>query len=143
MVRRLVLVTLVALAGCGPLISVERLNSPTRPMTPRPPDDVELLTQKPSRPFVEVAMIRIEDSVYDATPGTLFEKIRVRGGKMGCDAIVIVGRDDGTELFDRSRKIPGYMASCLQYNEAAPRTEELGPAARLRLADRLAPSRVD
>jgi hypothetical protein len=107
----------LGLVACGPVVAIEPLNSPVRPMTPRAPEHVELLTQKPARPFVEVAMIRMQDSKYDASTGTLFEKIRARGAKMGCEAVVIVGRDDGTELFARDEPVVGYMASCLQYRE--------------------------
>jgi hypothetical protein len=114
---RMFAVLALALVGCGPVVGIESLNAPVRPMAPREPEHVELLTQKPARPFVEVAMIRIRESKYDATAGTLFEKIRARGAKMGCEAVVIVGRDDDTELFDRHEPVVGYMASCIQYRD--------------------------
>ena len=60
-------------------------------------------------------MLHISADSTDWTSGTLFEKLRAFGAKQGCDAIVIVGRADSTDILRPSKPTPGYMASCIQY----------------------------
>lgn len=84
-------------------------------MHAKPLRDVELITQKPDRRFVEVSMLHISSDRLDWSRGTLFQKLRAFGAKQGCDAVLIVGRSDSHELLDSSEASVGYMASCIQY----------------------------
>jgi hypothetical protein len=115
--KRLLLALLVlsTAGGCGPFVSAEPLNAPVRPMHAKPVRDVALVTQKPERRFVEVSMLHISADSLDWSKGTLFEKLRAFGAKQGCDAVLIVGRSDSTDLLDPSKPMTGYMASCIQY----------------------------
>jgi hypothetical protein len=113
--RSLFALFVLGAAGCGPFVSAEPLNAPVRPMHAKPVRDVALITQKPDRRFVEVAMLHISSDKLDLSKGTLFEKLRAFGAKRGCDAVLVVGRSDSHELLDSSQPSVGYMASCIQY----------------------------
>lgn len=106
------------LVGCGPAVLAEPLNPPVRSMVRRDPSEVSILTQKPDRPFVEVAAISVWDGSFDWSSGTLFQKLRRHAARMGCDAVVVVGRSDVPDLFDRSYQKEGYLATCIQYRDA-------------------------
>ncbi len=101
--------------GCGPAVLSEPLNAPVRPMPVRSASSVALLTQKPDRPFVEVSALRVWDGDFDFSSGTQFQKLRAFGGRLGCDAVVVVGRSDSRSLLDRKRTQEGYLATCIQY----------------------------
>jgi hypothetical protein len=88
-------------------------------MRAKSPESVELITQKPDRPFVEVSMLHVSADTLDWSSGTLFQKLRAFGAKKGCDAVVLVGRSDSREILDSSQTSRGYMASCIQYVDAA------------------------
>jgi hypothetical protein len=93
------------------------------------PQDASLLTQKPDRPFVEVAMLQVSADILDWSHGTLFEKLKAFGAKKGCDAVVIVGRSDAHDLLQPSKPTAGYMGSCIQYVDATAANE--GPLTEL------------
>lgn len=107
------------LVGCGPAVMSEQLNSPIRPMPSRPASSVALLTQKPDRKFIEVSALNVWDGDFGWSSGTLFEKLRAYGGRLGCDAVVVVGRSDSRSLLDRDRTQEGYLATCIQYIDNA------------------------
>lgn len=118
--RALPVVALVCFSACGPLVSSEPLNRPVRPMSSKDPSEVDLLTQPPSRPFVEVAALSIQASDWDWSSGTLFQKLRREGGRMGCDGVVVVSRSDGSEILRPSAPRQGWLATCVQYTDARP-----------------------
>ena len=88
-------------------------------MVAKDPSEVALLTQRPDRPFVEVSTLEILDASTDVTSGTLFSKLRASGARRGCDAVIVVGRSDGTPLFESGRR-EGYLASCIQFVDPMP-----------------------
>jgi hypothetical protein len=105
------------LVACGPMVSAERIGRPVRPMRPKAVEDVALVTQKPDYPFVEVALLRIQDSDYDWSHGTLLQKLRAHGAKLGCDAVIVLGTHRAGELFNRNANRTAHTASCIQYTD--------------------------
>ena len=76
---------LVSAIACGPSITMVPTNSAPRPMTKRPPADVEVFTTRlPKRPYVEVA-------VFGASKGKTedhIDALRERAADYGCDGLV-------------------------------------------------------
>jgi hypothetical protein len=56
----------------------------------------------------------------DDDPGSIIQEMREYAGTLGCDALVIVGDNNGTQVtgangWTTSHSLIGYRASCLVY----------------------------
>ena len=129
-----VCVTLLALGltGCVKVDYIP-LNASPRPMVPRDPEKVTVFqTQRPDRPYVEVATIEV---VSPSGPASAMERLRQEAGERGCDAIVLTGTKDSTTITATNRTITstensGYRAACIVFtDDAAP--PPVAPAAAL------------
>ncbi|HKE02181.1 MAG TPA: hypothetical protein VKE69_14280 [Planctomycetota bacterium] len=82
---------LAALAGCSSFypVQVTRLGEPLGP--PRGVEHVEIYSQSPPRPFVEVARLSTESANYDS-PGHAVERLRKVAAEQGADAIIVEDR---------------------------------------------------
>jgi len=90
MKRLFMSVMLIAGAGCIAQVEVEatELNPRPRQAYVRPAAQVEVYTiAPPSRPYVEVALLRASGPAEDDHYGPL----RREAGRLGCDAVVIAG----------------------------------------------------
>lgn len=135
---KLACLAVLALAGCGTSIKTTAINSPPRPMQPRPPETVELFTSgPPARQHVDVAIIEAEEqsSLSVSDTGDVVRSLREHGAEMGCDAVVVGGassRDPGVRDMEswinedpKGRK--GFYATCIVYT--APPAPVSAPAA--------------
>jgi hypothetical protein len=105
-------------ASCA-TVQVSELNRPTKAMTPRPAEDVELfLTKAPPTDYREVYLLRSEGANTDEA----LRLMREKAGELGCDGLVIAGKADrvvgtpntatgGTTVSTRE----GYVASCIVF----------------------------
>jgi hypothetical protein len=87
---------LFVLTGCGHSFSYSSLNTPSRPLTPREPANVQVLFgTTPSVPFVEVGLFEIEQQT-PLSPGTteMIGKLRERAAEIGCDAVLVTRETD-------------------------------------------------
>ena len=123
-------VTSLLLVGCGTTIQATPINPAPRPMTPRPPETVEMFTtSRPTRPYVDVALLEAEQSSGYSSHDTpeMFAALRERGARMGCDAIVLNGMsarstgDTGVEslVSDDPPDRKGIYATCVMYTSPA------------------------
>jgi len=120
--------TLLLAVGCGTSIQATAINPAPRPLSPRPPASVELLTSgAPQRSHVDVAFLEAEEASSFSTHGTpeMLAKLRERGAQMGCDAVVIGGlssRDPGIGdaeawIVEHPKGRKGIYATCIVYTE--------------------------
>lgn len=120
-----VFVSLLVLAstGCGTRVEYTPTNTPPRPLTPRAPESVEVITVSQStRPFVEVAILeaRQESGFSLDAPPEVIAKLRKEAGQRGCDAIVMTGSADevqGSTMrgTGSTETLKGYRATCIVY----------------------------
>ena len=81
---------IVLVAGCAS-VQVTPLNAPTRTLTPRAAEDVQIyMTRAPDQPYDEVYMIRSDAG--DSTQA--LKAMRKKAGELGCDGIIITGAAD-------------------------------------------------
>jgi len=122
-------VTSLLLVGCGTSVRATQINPAPRPMTARPPETVELFTtNRPTRPYVDVAFLEAEQSSSYSTHETpeILTELRVRGAQMGCDAIIFNGvssrepglTDSETFLNEKPRARKGIYATCVMYTSS-------------------------
>lgn len=112
--------------GCGSYATFLATNTPPRPMTPRTPESVELITAgPPQRPFVEVGTIDARQrSVYslDSSQDVLI-KVRQSAAEVGCDAVLVTGSNNDLVATSSSvganvKVLQGFHAACLMYKDA-------------------------
>jgi hypothetical protein len=127
------------LAGCGTTIHEMALNSPDHPMTPKDPGAVEVfMSQRPSRPYAEVAMLEAQQSSEYSTdaPEAVIVKLREYAAQKGCDGLVINGGDDTTVGNGSTyrgtgsmhvRTLKGYRATCIVYKTGDPGSDTSPP----------------
>jgi hypothetical protein len=91
------------------------------------PEDVAIfMTGRPSRPFVEVGMIEVQQKeLPPEKPPALFARMRAFAGTLGCDALAIFASNDG--IVDPGGKygastLKGYRGACIVYVDAPPPT---------------------
>ena len=110
------LLTGSALVGCGTRVDYTPLRAPTGAMTPRSPAEVEVfLTQKPSRPYVEVGLLeaRQESTMsLDGQSGIIAE-LREEAAEIGCDGLIVTG--DADEVTGHADKQGGYVTELKGY----------------------------
>lgn len=120
-----VIVSMLAFAvtGCGTRVEYTPTNTPPRPLAPRAPESVEVITvSQPTRPFVEVAILeaRQESGFSTDAPPDVVAKLRAEAGEHGCDAIVMTGSADevqGNAMHGTGSEVTlkGYRATCIVY----------------------------
>ena len=91
-------VALVAgpMCACGVGVSYTQLR-PSAELSPVPPSSVELFLSPPPRQYVELGMIEVQQEAYNSDQsGALIQDMRIRAGRAGCDALIIVGTNDAT-----------------------------------------------
>lgn len=82
-------------AGCAPAVSYVPTNQPLRPMSARPVNTVALYTSdRPSRPYKEVAVVKVEARTAWNETSELWSALRERAAEAGCDAVIVNGRAD-------------------------------------------------
>ncbi len=126
-VARLGLPALGLLLGLSACVKVDYipLNASPRPLTPRDPSKVEMFqTQRPARPYVEVATIEV---VSPQGAESAMEALRKEAGERGCEALVLTGTKDSTTVTATNRMVTssqnsGYRGTCIVFtdSEAAP-----------------------
>jgi len=104
------------------------LNDPPHAMVPRDPGQVQVFqTEKPTRPYAEVATI--EKQSGSTSPETIMEKMREEAGKRGCDGLILTGNNDATITtgsFNRrggsinTQELKGYRGMCIVYTGPEP-----------------------
>jgi hypothetical protein len=124
------------LGGCGTTINDLPLNAPPHMMTARSPESVEIfMTQRPSRPFTEVAMLEAQRaSAYSGDgPEAVMAKLREAAAQKGCDGIIMNGANDATVGSTTVNNgvgsgyvttLKGYRATCIVYTTSAPVAEQ-------------------
>jgi hypothetical protein len=111
--------------------SVQPTNPSPRPLSPRPVMSVEVFTvSRPSRPFVEVAIIKASGSSQgDASKGLVHE-MRSEAARVGCDGIVVNGGAETVAPHDgMGGTVLGYSSACIVYTDAPARPATPAPAA--------------
>ncbi len=105
---------LLGIAGCRPNVDVVMLASPRPAMAPRPASEVELITTgRPTRTFVEVAVIRAQGGRAQDHYGVL----RARAGELGCDALVL-GPDGESVHNEHGVTGESSHATCILWSDA-------------------------
>ncbi|CAN5916941.1 hypothetical protein BH11MYX4_BH11MYX4_60920 [soil metagenome] len=125
----------LGLTGCVKVDYIP-LNAAPRPMTPRDPDKVTVFqTQRPDRPYVEVATIEV---VSPNGPTSAMERLRQEAGERGCDALVLTGTKDSTTITATNRTVTstqnsGYRGTCIVFTDgdAPPPVAPAAPGASL------------
>lgn len=123
------------------------IHEPPHPLPPIPADQVEVfLATIPTRPFIEVAMLEVQEGRGRYTSSELFAGIRELAGRHGCEGLILIGDNDssgstssntastetsttpGTDKptttttttgTSRSWTDQGYRASCIAFDRAA------------------------
>jgi len=122
--RTLVFLLLLALAGCfrtEPTMSFVNSNIPHRPMIERRPDQVQLYASgPPKRSYVEVGMLQGQGGEYDS-PSQVLELMRKEAGRLGCEALIVIGADDSVEghsnkYFGSTTTYKGFHAVCIVFD---------------------------
>ena len=103
------------------------LNDPPHAMVPRDPGQVQVFqTEKPTRPYAEVATIETQSG--SVRPEEIMTKMREEAGKRGCDGLILTGTNDATETngsFGRrggsihTTELKGYRGMCIVYTGPA------------------------
>jgi hypothetical protein len=111
--------------------SVQPTNPSPRPLSPRAVMSVEVFTaSRPSRPFVEVAIIKASGSSQgDASKG-LVQEMRTEAARVGCDGIVVNGSAETVAPHDgMGGTVLGYSSACIVYTDTPARAPTPAPAA--------------
>jgi hypothetical protein len=110
---------LLAAAGCGTFVTATPLNPPPRPLTPRGFESIQVYSSAPpSRPYIDVALLEVEQTHDLNQQGTdlMIQRLREQAGTMGCDAVVIGGmRERGRETNAFDSGSTTLHATCIVY----------------------------
>jgi hypothetical protein len=132
---------MVFYAGCVPSsVETTPLNAAPRPLVARPARSVEIYASSPpTRPHVDVALLRADQSNHEADTQRLVQALAERAGELGCDALFISGAGqrpssspDLTILDPGSRLLFG---TCIAYLPQSPTVEPASPSAPPRAAN--------
>lgn len=119
--RTYLLLVLVA-AGCGTTMSQTQINPAPHAMAARPAASVEIISSgPPTRPHVDVALLQAQQEAYSLDNNAdMIAKLREQAARLGCDALVIKGPDNGSYGDrDNTWTLHGYFATCIAYTDAA------------------------
>jgi hypothetical protein len=110
--------------------SVQPTNPSPRPLSPRPVMSVEVFTaSRPSRPFVEVAIINARASSRGDAQRGLVQEMRSEAARVGCDGIVVNGSAETVAPNDGwGGTVLGYSSACIVYTDAPARPATPAPA---------------
>ena len=117
---------ILALGACayGAPVDTTPLNSAPRGLTARPPQSVEVYSSSPpSRPHVDVALLRVEEGGFSGTPGHLVQALLEKAAELGCDALYISGASERAGNPKLGILDPGtntLFGTCLAYLSATP-----------------------
>lgn len=122
--KRLLAILVLAVAACGPRISVTTLNPSPTPLVGRPAGAVEVYTSSiPTRPYIEVALLSASRGEADDH----LPALRERAGAIGCDALVFTqtARTSTATGFVNGRyatseSVSGSSATCVVWDQRAP-----------------------
>jgi hypothetical protein len=113
--------------ACGTYVTATPINPAPRPLTPRSPESVEVFASgPPSEPFVDIALLEVTQHEGLNRQGLDFmiERLRKRGGELGCDAVFIKGvaehKGDDRALAILDPDARQLFASCLVYTHQQP-----------------------
>jgi len=110
----------------GSFVETTPLNSAPHPLSPRPPDSVEVYTSSPPvRPHVDVALLRASRSNYESTATPVMVQLLLkRASALGCDALFVSESSERTgnpDIFDPgSRALSGTCIAYLPESPGAP-----------------------
>lgn len=121
------LLSSLAMTGCGTRVDYTPLRGPAGAMTPRSPSEVEVfLTQKPSRPYIEVGLLEARQESTMSLDGQsgIIEELREEAAEIGCDGLIVTGSaDEVTGHVDQHggyvTELKGYRAVCIVWAYAA------------------------
>lgn len=126
--RKLIATTLL-LAACGTTTQWVPTNPSPRPLAPRAPSTVEVWTTGvPNRPYTEVGLITARQASAYSTHQMpeIINALRAEAAKIGCDAVMLQGKDDSIVGSGSSFRgtgssstttLEGYWGACLVYLE--------------------------
>jgi hypothetical protein len=101
---------LLVVSGCGTFVTETRLNPTPRPLAPRAPESVEIFASSgPAHAHVDVALLVAKQNDGAGT-AAIVQSLREQAGAMGCDAVFILGMQDGGRLI---------QATCVVYTDGA------------------------
>ncbi len=97
MFRRAAAAMLLLACACAPSLAFVPTNSSPRALSPRPPGQVQVITEgTPDKPAVEVGIVSATSNQMNwisgevvSYPSELIEAIRDEAGRQGCDAVKI------------------------------------------------------
>lgn len=120
MVRQLfvVLVPFVFAACMAGGHSYTPLRDPPWPLTPRTGDKVAVLASRPSSPVIELGLLEVR-AATGMNRSDVIAALRREAGLVGCDAIVITGGIEETDVRGFASEGFGYRATCVVYDRSA------------------------
>jgi hypothetical protein len=132
---RPLLLFLALLAGCIPLrpeTIVVPTNPSPRPLWPKPPHEVAIVSTPPARPFAEVGLVEGHAmSALENDPHGVLWSMRSTAGSYGCDALMITGANNVDRGWRFRWTSLGYHGVCLVFPDAVkppPPAETAAPA---------------
>jgi hypothetical protein len=90
----LALIAALAVAGCGTFVTPTYLSDTPPEMSARAPRSVRIYASgPPARPYVDVALLRVDQThgLNDQGTDVLLARLREQAGAMGCDGVVLGG----------------------------------------------------
>jgi hypothetical protein len=123
--------------GCAAGVRSTLVHSPPRPLVPRSVGSVQVLQSPPAEPYVEVALLQVEQSeqLEGAEQARLIARLREEAAKIGCDALYVPGSFERKGASTRDAESDPLLARCIVFTppdatlETA-HTRESEPAAR-------------
>jgi hypothetical protein len=114
-VKRLIFASLFGIAGCGSGLNYVQTSPAPGPLRAREPNEVEVLTARPARPFVQLGVFEAaQKSAYNKEDAIL-HKIRKEAGKIGCEAVLIE-----STVREGTVALKAFRAACLVYTAEQP-----------------------
>ncbi len=119
-----VLALVLTSSACGFALRVIPLAEPTKPRVPRAASAVDLyVSTRPTVPVRDIALLTVEEeSIYTGgTEAMALEQLRDEAGRMGCDALVLLGPSGGVGSGidgKNARSLKGMRGACVEYTKA-------------------------
>jgi len=104
------------LGGCPAQVYYTGLLVPPHPLSPRRPEDVQILAvTPPTRPHTDVGLYQITSGIDADDSAAMIRRLRTEAAARGCDAILITSIDNQASKY----AAPNVQASCVVYNQPA------------------------